>query len=292
MELDMISYIDGYPKALHQWIVGHLNPSIDPYERQSLSYLIIRYFFGINNTGVIVNDQRKFSKAELEEVESVVVRLNKHEPIQYILGEADFYGRKFMVNPAVLIPRPETELLVDKIIKENLQQGLNVVDIGTGSGCIAISLKLALPEATITGVDVDEKALQCAKENAIKHRAEISWQQLDILGSQHLPSFLDIVVSNPPYVRESEKAMMQKNVLDFEPHLALFVNDEQPLIYYQAIAEKGYRSLKNRGRIYLEINEALAEEVVSTLERAGYENIEVVKDLQQKDRIVKGTKRG
>ncbi len=292
MELDMISHIDGYPKALYQWILGRLNPSIDLYERQSLSYLIIRHFFDITNTGVVVNDQREFSKAELEKVESVVVRLNKHEPIQYILGEADFYGRKFMVSPAVLIPRPETELLVDKIIKENSQQGLHVVDVGTGSGCIAISLKLALSEATITGVDVDEAALQCAKENSIKHKAEISWQQLDILGSHDLPSFLDIIVSNPPYVRESEKAMMQKNVLDFEPHLALFVNDEQPLIYYQAIAEKGYGSLKKGGRIYLEINEALADEVVATLEREGYTNIAVMKDLQQKDRIVRGTKRG
>lgn len=262
----------------------------DENERHSISYLIMDHLFGIDRTALAMNESQQFSAGKLDEMKAIVDRLNSHEPIQYILGEADFYGRKFYVDPNVLIPRAETELLVDLTVKDNHVGQPDVLDIGTGSGCIAISLKLELSGASVTGVDIEEKALQCAMKNAARYGADIDWDQVDILAGKLTPLCYDIVVSNPPYVRESERALMLKNVIDYEPHSALFVSDRDPLMFYRAIAGKAYDALRDGGKIYLEINEAFGEEVVNLLKTAGFEEVHVIRDLQQKDRIVKAIK--
>ena len=280
-----------YPRTLCQWIFENLNfmPGVE--ERNSHSYMIIDHFFDIDRTSLAINQPREFSAEDFDNISAVISRLKNHEPIQYILGEADFYGRKFYVDASVLIPRPETELIVDLIVKENPVEKLNILDICTGSGCIALSLKLELVKVAVTGIDVCEKTLQCAMKNAVRHQVHIDWLKSDILAEELPPFFYDVIVSNPPYVRECEKALMLKNVLDYEPHLALFVSDRDPLIFYQAIAKKGFNALKPGGKIYLEINEAFGDEVVRVLESEGFKQVLVVKDFQEKDRIVKGIKK-
>ena len=290
MEMDKTQDISRYPRALRQWIFDNLNFMDDENERHSISYLIMDHFFGIDRTGLAMNKSQHFSAGKLDKMKVVIGRLNNHEPIQYILGEADFYGRKFYVDPNVLIPRAETEVLVDLIVKESHMGQPNILDIGTGSGCIAINLKLELSGASVTGVDIEEKALQCAMKNGARYGADIDWGQVDILADKLSPLSYDIVVSNPPYVRESERALMLKNVIDYEPHSALFVSDRDPLMFYRAIAGKAYDALRDGGKIYLEINEAFGEEVVNLLKKEGFEKVRVIGDLQQKDRIVKAIK--
>ncbi|MCG8322460.1 MAG: peptide chain release factor N(5)-glutamine methyltransferase [Cytophagales bacterium] len=289
--MDKTQHIHRYPRALRQWIIQSLSFVADVNERNSFSYMIMDHYFDIDSMGLAMNESREISPAELDNIKGVIRRLKDNEPIQYIFEEADFYGRKFHVNSNVLIPRQETELLVDRIIKENQGGKPYILDIGTGSGCIAVSLKIALKDASVTGMDVSEDALHCAKSNAARYHAGIHWDKSDIL-LDDLPAFsCDIIVSNPPYVRECEKALMMKNVLDYEPHSALFVSDRDPLVFYFAIAKKGFQALRTGGRIYLEINEAFGREVMNVLESEGFVQIQVLKDLQSKDRIVKGVKR-
>ena len=283
-------HTDKRPARLRQWIIGELGFVADVNERNSLANMVLDHFFDVDSTRLAINEPLEFKAGVLDRIGKVIGRLQNNEPIQYILGEADFYGRKFYVDSHVLIPRQETELLVDAIIKENSGGEPVIVDIGTGSGCIAVSLKMALKKALVTGLDVSQKALDCAKKNAARHAAGVNWQVADILLDELSPAVFDIVVSNPPYVREGEKRRMQKNVLDYEPHLALFVPDSDPLIYYRAIAQKGFSALRAGGKIYLEINEAFGDEVVKLLENQGFGQVVVWQDLQQKDRIVKGMK--
>lgn len=215
-------------------------------------------------------------------------RLKTGEPIQYILGHGPFYGRDFKVSPATLIPRNETEELVHLIIKENPQSELVILDIGTGTGCIPITLKLELKTPLVFGTDVSEAALNLAAENAKKLHAKVEFFKNDILNETPNVPKLDILVSNPPYIRISEKSEMHRNVVDYEPHLALFVPNEDPLIFYQVIAEKGKKLLKTEGKIYFEINERLGNEVSSLLLGFNYQNVRVIKDLNDKDRIISG----
>lgn len=213
-------------------------------------------------------------------------RLKTGEPIQYILGHGPFYGRDFKVSPATLIPRNETEELVHLIIKENPQDELVILDIGTGTGCIPITLKLELKSPLVFGIDVSEAALNLAMENAKKLHAKVQFFRNDILNETPKVPKLDILVSNPPYIPVSEKSKMHRSVADYEPHLALFVLDEDPLIFYEVIAEKGKKLLKAGGKIYFEINEQLGSQVVEILNKLGYQNSRVIKDLNKKDRIV------
>lgn len=288
--MDNAQHTDKRPARLRQWIIGELGFVADVNERNSLANMVLDHFFDVDSTRLAINEPLEFEADVLDRIGKVIGRLQNNEPIQYILGEADFYGRKFYVDSHVLIPRQETELLVDAIIKENSGGEPVIVDIGTGSGCIAVSLKMALKKALVTGLDVSQKALDCAKKNAARHGAGVNWQVADILLEELSPAVFDIVVSNPPYVREGEKPRMQKNVLDYEPHLALFVPDSDPLIYYRAIAQKAFSALRTGGKIYLEINEAFGDEVVKLLENQGFGQVVVWQDLQQKDRIVKGIK--
>lgn len=246
------------------------------------------YLFDLPKSKRIFSD-KKLSESELLEVRKIVKRLEANEPIQYILGETEFYGLKFKVNPNVLIPRPETEELVDLILKENHLENLNVLDIGTGSGCIPISLKKNRPNWQVYSIDVSLKALEVAKENAIQNSVIVNFEELDILTNtlNHFPTF-DIIVSNPPYVLESDKLDMNKNVLDYEPSLALFVNDKEPLLFYKEILNQSKNILKEKGQIYFEIHEKYGNDLKNFISEnhSNFESI-LIQDMQGKDRMLK-----
>jgi release factor glutamine methyltransferase len=217
----------------------------------------------------------------------VVKRLLLNEPIQYILGKVYFYGKEFDVNSDVLIPRPETEELVDLIIKDN-PTGL-LVDVGTGSGIIPISVKSSCPTITATAIDVSEKALTVARLNAQKYSCEVQFILMDILKSRLPEIVYDVIVSNPPYVLESDKSVMTKNVLEHEPSIALFVNDETPLIFYERIIQLSDQ-LKKGGSLYFEIHENFGQQILDLLNTAKFDFAEILKDLQGKDRFIKAVK--
>lgn len=216
-------------------------------------------------------------------------RLKTGEPIQYILGHGPFYGREFEVTQDTLIPRNETEELVHLIIKENPGIGKKILDIGTGTGCIPITLSLEMKESEVVGLDVSVKALEVAKRNAKRLHSGVNFLKCDILNELPAISELDILVSNPPYVPKKDQSEMHRNVVAFEPHLALFVPDEDPLIFYRVIGEKGKRLLKKGGRLYFEIYEKAAKEIKELLEKQGYDRVTVHSDLNGKERMVTAT---
>ena len=220
----------------------------------------------------------------------MIERLKNHEPLQYILGVAHFHGHDFKVTPAVLIPRPETAQLVDMIVDENPSSDLMVLDIGTGSGCIAISLARALKFAQVTGIDISTRALEIANYNNQALNTRVKFVEQDIMSCRAPSEAWDIIVSNPPYITESEKASMERNVLDYEPGEALFVSDDDPMLFYRPIAAYASRALKNGGRLYLEINRAMADQVVDTLRQAKLSNIQVHTDFYGNNRFVTATK--
>ena len=213
-------------------------------------------------------------------------RLLTGEPIQYILGEAPFYGRNFHVTRDTLIPRNETEELVHKIIKENPKAGLRVLDLGTGTGCIPITLALELNNPEVYGLDVSLQALEVARQNALQLGATVQFLEGDLLGVIPNLDVFDVLVSNPPYVPVRDQGEMHANVLNFEPHLALFVPDEDPLLFYRAIGKWGQQLLKQGGKLYLEIYENLAEELVQLVQTLGYSEVQVHRDLNGKKRMV------
>ncbi|UCS94761.1 peptide chain release factor N(5)-glutamine methyltransferase [Echinicola marina] len=259
----------------------------DP-EAQQLVFWLLEHFLGLSRADIIRD------KAITEVPEALYLALKDLEsgkPIQYILGLAPFYGREFKVSPEVLIPRNETEELVHLIIQENQQPNLKILDIGTGSGCIPISLSLEMPQSEVQALDISTDALAIAKDNASRLNAKINFYQADILNDEIPAKDLDILVSNPPYVRDLEKSMMRSNVLDHEPNLALFVRDDDPLIFYRTIAQKGLKALKPGGKLYFEINEALGEEMIELVKEMGYLEVSIHKDLHGKDRMLSATKR-
>ena len=223
--------------------------------------------------------------------ETDLERLASGEPFQYVMGQTEFCGLPFKVTPAVLIPRPETEELVTSIVAENAgRTGLSVLDIGTGSGAIAVTLAKNLPDATVTALDVSEEALAVAAGNAARNNLSVSFLKFDILGDAPLPGRYDLMVSNPPYVPERDKAVMHRNVLEHEPALALFVPDDRPLLFYEAIAEKAVTGLNAGGRLYLETHENYHPELKQLLEALGFVNVECRSDLFGRPRFVVATK--
>lgn len=216
-----------------------------------------------------------------------IERLKKHEPIQYIIGYCDFCGLTFKVTPDTLIPRPETSELVEWITEEQKGDKVNILDIGTGSGCIAISLSCKLPGCNIAAWDISSGALAVAEENNRSNGTEVTFSQVDILVYQPQGEMFDIIVSNPPYIKEKEKKSMEANVLDWEPHTALFVPDNDPLLFYRAIAEKALAMLTSGGALYFEINRAHGAETVEMLKSLGYIETELRKDLAGNDRMIK-----
>lgn len=216
--------------------------------------------------------------------------LKQQKPIQYILGETEFFGLPFKVNNSVLIPRPETEELVAWVLNEvDTSKNINILDIGTGSGCIAISLAKSLPNASVYALDVSEKAIAVAKQNAVLNTAEVEFIRADILSDTgDLTQKFDVIVSNPPYVRALEKNKMQPNVLEHEPHLALFVANNNPLLFYEAISKYAKKALRANGQLFFEINEYLGVETVNVLHNHNFNNIQLKQDIFGKDRMVKG----
>jgi release factor glutamine methyltransferase len=261
-------------------------------EASSLMAMLFDHFISIKRHEILSGSARRISESELLKIHFACKELLKQRPIQYITGTAWFYGEAFKVTEAVLIPRPETEELCDWIIKDNnatnqAMSTLNILDIGTGSGCIAVTLKKNIGNAVVTALDVSAEALQVARENAATHSADIDFLEEDILKKEQWPAGpFDIIVSNPPYVRELEKELMKPNVLEHEPHLALFVENETPLIFYEAIARFALQTLSENGKLYFEINENLQNEMKFLLENLGFEPIEFKKDMHNKTRMV------
>lgn len=238
---------------------------------------------------VFLKQDFKIPTAKLIALKEVLERLKKEEPIQYILGNTEFYGYPFMVNKNVLIPRPETEELVSWVLEDfkDTKENITLLDIGTGSGCIPISIKKNLQNAIVFGLDISKDAIEVAKENAIQNKVNITFLQEDILEIKNLKLKLDIITSNPPYVRELEKEEINNNVLNNEPHLALFVTNEDPLIFYTKIADLALKHLTEKGVLYFEINQYLGKETKVMLQEKGFHNVVLKKDLFGNDRMIK-----
>ena len=259
-------------------------------EAQAIALQVAEQVLQRSRLQLSVDWQQAVSQAQWQQAAAITERLQQHEPLQYVLGRAHFYGLELEVSPAVLIPRPETEELVDLIVREHARaRHLHLVDVCTGSGCIPIALSAHLSIEKIYGVDISEPALAIARKNALKYGHPISWLRQDILKEDlALPAAsLDIMVSNPPYVLEQEKTCMRENVLSFEPHLALFVPDDNALLFYKRIAELGLRYLKPGGKLYFEINEQQAAPLRQLLTALGYGLVEVLQDLFGKDRFIR-----
>lgn len=257
-------------------------------ETESLIFLIFEHIKGYSRTQFLLAHDKELSQEEQAKVAQIVGRLKKHEPIQYILGTTEFYGLPFLTVPGVLIPRLETEELVQWIVRENTMVSPRILDVGTGTGCIAVSLRKSIPQADVTAFDISPVCLETARLNAKLNDCEVSVFEYDILTGipkRSLPKF-DIIVSNPPYVRESERTVMEKNVVDFEPALALFVSDNDPLLFYRAIADFALVNLNAGGRLYFEINEAYGSECVALLEAKGFSDVRIKKDINEKNRFV------
>lgn len=222
------------------------------------------------------------------EANKIVDRLQTYEPIQYILGETEFFGMPFSVDKNVLIPRPETEELIELIIKENLSHSqLSVLDIGTGSGCIAIAIANYLEKPQVEAWDISTEALKVAKNNAVKNNAEVSFSRVDVLADYPTDKKFDIIVSNPPYILDSEKEVMESNVLEYEPHVALFVPDDNGLLFYKRIADIALKLLKPSGKLYFEINREKGQDTVDMLKEKEFSSIELHRDLSGNDRMVR-----
>lgn len=263
-------------------------------EVDSFFYLLIDSFYKVSRMTLAL--EPAFSVNDFELILNALELLKQEKPIQYILGETEFYGLPFKVNGHTLIPRPETEELVSWILNQDPKpntQNLKILDIGTGSGCIAISLAKQLPNAKVYALDVSAEALKVAKENADLNHVEIEFIEEDILNTQNqIPKTqhldFDIIVSNPPYVRELEKEFMKPNVLNNEPHLALFVKDEDPLLFYRTITKFAANKLSENGMLFFEINEFLGHDMIQLLVENNFSNIELKQDIFKRDRMIKG----
>jgi len=257
-------------------------------EISSFSYLIISKITGFSRTEILVNKNTVFSAEQSNILENIITKLQNYIPIQYILGETEFLGLTFHVNDSVLIPRPETEELVDWIRTENdNKETLKILDIGTGSGCIAVSLKNEFPNSIVTAFDISEKALETAHHNADLNKMEVIFSKVDILKVIDLEQKWDIIVSNPPYVTESEKTGILANVLNNEPHLALFVPDNNPLLFYKKIAGFAQKHLLHNGKLYFEINREFGQSTLDLLYKQNFSEIKLRKDMLGNDRMIR-----
>jgi release factor glutamine methyltransferase len=264
-----------------------LTPIFGAEEAESFFNIALEEITGLRRVDLIMKPDSVLTDTQKQKWDDVLAQLLQQKPIQYIFGKAYFYGLEFKVNENTLIPRPETEELVEWIIHENKnRQDISILDIGTGSGCIAISLADNLKQAAVSALDVSEGALAIAKENATSNTINVDFIQKDILTATALPQEYDIIVSNPPYVRNFEKHEIKPNVLTYEPHLALFVDDNDPLIFYRKIARLAKLHLKKGGRLYFEINQYLGPETVQMLETEGFNNVILRKDLFGNNRMV------
>ena len=279
----------------------HLYPTS---EIDSFFFIISEEYMGFKRIDIVLKSDFLIDKKSLNLMQIATKQLEQEIPIQYIIGKTEFFGLPFNINKEVLIPRPETEELVEQVLKEvsltkicktttdetTNEKQLKILDIGTGSGCIAISLKKQLPSSKISAMDVSDKALHIAKKNADLNKVDINFIHLDILKTNNLDQLYDVIVSNPPYVRELEKKEMKNNVLNNEPHLALFVDNKNPLLFYNKIAELAKKFLTKNGQLYFEINQYLGKETIKLLAEKGFKNIQLKKDIFGNDRIISAFK--
>ena len=264
-------------------------------EVDSFIELGFRSYLGFAKTDIILNKRMALAEPDVERFQWLVKELQAHRPIQYILGECEFFGLRLNVSESVLIPRPETEELVDWIVKGHRPQvpgeRLEILDIGTGSGCIAIALAHHFSEADVTATDISEEALQIARKNAVANNVKLSFHQADVTEPEThkpKPTAYNIIASNPPYVLESEKRTIEPNVLEFEPHVALFVSDNDPLKFYEHITNFALNHLKKNGHLFFEINESMGQQVAELLHDKGFKDIKLKKDINGKERMVRG----
>jgi release factor glutamine methyltransferase len=277
--------------------IKHLYPTS---EIDSFFFLILEEYIGFKRIDIVLKSDFYIDQESLNLMQIATKQLEQEIPIQYIIGKTEFFGLPFNINKEVLIPRPETEELVEQVIKEvsliktyktasneaTNEKQITILDIGTGSGCIAISLKKQLPGSKISAIDLSDKALRVAKKNAALNKVDINFIHLDILKTNNLDKLYDVIVSNPPYVRELEKKEMKNNVLNNEPHLALFVDNKNPLLFYNKIAELAKKFLTKNGQLHLEINQYLGKETIKLLAEKGFKNIQLKKDIFGNDRII------
>lgn len=278
-------------KDIRFYLSQELNAIYPQAELTALTNIIIKTLSGVTKLHQVYLSDQTVTSTQIERCIEICTGLKTGKPIQYILGETFFYDCRIKVTPATLIPRPETEELIQCVIKENKGFTGTIIDFGTGSGCIAIALAQNLPGSEIIGIDISEESLEVAKENAVINNVKVTFTKGDILNPDisNLPH-AGIIVSNPPYVRESEKKLMNRNVLDYEPHQALFVSDADPLVFYTAILRIADKILLPGGTVWFEINEALGNSMLDLVGSFGYLGSEVIKDINGRDRIIKGLK--
>lgn len=281
-------------RELRRHYAAMLNEIYDPNESNTIVMMLIEHYFSFNRISLALNPDLCLNDDELEKLDHAVSELMTNRPIQYVIGETEFCDMQFEVNGNVLIPRPETEELVSMISSAVKSQQstdtFNILDIGTGSGCIAISLAKLLRNSEVTAIDISENALEVARRNALSNGVAVDFILSDILSNPHLTKRFDIIVSNPPYVCESEKKTMRANVLNFEPSTALFVDDNDPLIFYRHIIRFAGNNLNPNGVVWFEVNENFGEETAELCRNNGFGNAAVIKDSSGKDRFVKATR--
>lgn len=274
-----------------QYIKRELADIYPDSEIESFIPLVFEPICGYSYTDLVLQKDTAIGPDAFKEIVQITERLKKYEPIQYILGETEFHKLTLAVNPSVLIPRPETEELVEWIVRQHKDATPKILDIGTGSGCIALAIKNEIKGATVSGIDISGKALDVARFNARKNKLDVHFIHADILNWENYTwSNYSIIVSNPPYVRNSEKKQMDSNVLNYEPDGALFVPDESPLLFYKKIVEFAKEYLMEQGSLYFEINEALANEMNKMLKKNGFFNVKIKKDINGRERMVCCTK--
>ena len=281
-----------------KYYAGELEKIYGSDEANALIMILLEHYFNIDRMKIALEPDLRLSESELLTLHFAVKELLKNKPVQYIIGETEFCGMRFFVNENVLIPRPETEEIVNMIVSCRdkaclVPTGCDVLDIGTGSGCIAISLAKLLKNSSVTAVDVSEKALEVAKKNAEANEVSVTFIKDDILNPQNrdlLNGQFDIIVSNPPYVCESEKSEMRANVLDYEPSTALFVSDNDPLIFYRKILEFAQKALKPNGEVWFEINEKFGKEMLELCHKMRFKHSEIIKDFRDRDRGLRARK--
>ena len=267
-----------------------LTPLYDAGEAKAIVRWLLDVRFGLSMADILCDKMKELSKEDQKALERMMQRLESGEPIQYIIGVADFFGRSFHVAPGVLIPRPETAELCENVLSCRKTEE-KILDIGTGSGCIAITLALEIPEAKVTAWDISDDALLIAQENAKALGANIAFEKRDILNTSLSTSQTwDVIVSNPPYIKPKERNGMEKNVLDYEPHLALFAPKQNPIIFYQRIGDYAWQSLNLGGQLFFELNPLTADDVESYLSNLGFSDIEIRQDQFGKQRFLKAKK--
>ncbi|WP_161596762.1 peptide chain release factor N(5)-glutamine methyltransferase [Chitinophaga vietnamensis] len=273
------------------YLTGAISDIYDEREAANIAHIVLEHLTGMSKLDRIIHKAQLLSTEQHAGLKAAITALQRHEPVQYITGSSWFYGMELLVTPDVLIPRPETEELVEWIVQDAATQpSAHILDIGTGSGCIPLALKKSLPAATVWGIDVSEGALQVARNNGVRQKLDVTFKHTDVLDALQvadLPNF-NIIVSNPPYITQSEKKSMQQQVWGFEPSLALFVPDNDALLFYRHISLLAQNKLKPGGLLYFEINEALGKEVVALMESHGFTEVELKQDMFGKDRMVRG----